>query len=143
MTYGPIDFLALGFQTDKLKGEILPEILDLVQRKIVRVVDLVVVEKDQDGKYEALEMQQLAPDLLAVMDPLEVEVSGIIQVEDIANVAAAMENGSTAAILLVENLWVIKFGEAVMRAEGKVLMHDRIPFEVVNEVMEIFAKVEG
>ena len=143
MTYGPIDFIALEFQTEQLKGEILPEILDLVQKQIVRVVDLVIVQKYEDGSHEALEMQQLAHDLLAVLDPLEVEISGIIQVEDIANVAAAMENGTTAAILLVENLWVIKFGEAVLRADGKVLMHDRIPFEVVNEVMEIFAKVEG
>jgi len=143
MTYGPIDFLALDFETDKLKGEILPELLELVQKKIVRVIDLVIIQKDEDGKYEALEMQQLAPDLLAVMDPLDIEVSGIIQVEDIANVAAAMENSTTAAILLVENLWVIKFGEAVVRAEGKVLGFERIPFEVVNEVMDIFAKAEG
>ena len=143
MTYGPIDFLALGFETEKLKGEILPELLDLVQKKIVRVIDLVIVQKYEDGSHEALEMQQLAPDLLAVLDPLQVEISGIIQVEDIANVAAAMENGTTAAILLVENLWVIKFGEAVLRADGMVLMHDRIPFEVVNEVMDLFAKAEG
>lgn len=143
MTYGAIDFLALSFQTEQLKGEILPELLDLVQKKIVRVIDLVVVRKYEDGHHEALEMQQLAPDLLAVMDPLEIEVSGIIQVEDIANVAAAMENGSTAAILLVENLWTIKFGEAVLRAKGRVLAHERIPFEVVNEVLDIFAKAEG
>lgn len=143
MTYGAIDFLALSFQTEQLKGEILPELLDLVQKKIVRVIDLVIVRKYEDGHHEALEMQQLAPDLLAVMDPLEIEVSGIIQVEDIANVAAAMENGSTAAILLVENLWTIKFGEAVLRAKGRVLAHERIPFEVVNEVLDIFAKAEG
>lgn len=143
MTYGAIDFLALSFQTEQLKGEILPELLDLVQKKIVRVIDLVIVRKYEDGHHEALEMQQLAPDLLAVMDPLEIEVSGIIQVEDIANVAAAMENGSTAAILLVENLWTIKFGEAVLRAKGRVLAHERIPFEVVNEVLDVFAKAEG
>jgi hypothetical protein len=143
MTYGPIDFLALVFETDKLKGEILPELLDLVQKKIVRVIDLVVIQKYDDGHHEAVEMEQLAPDLLALFDPLDVEISGIVQVEDIANVAEAMENGTTAAVLLVENLWVIKFGEAVMRANGRVLMHERIPFEVVNEVLNIFAKTEG
>ena len=143
MTYGPIDFIALEFQTEQLKGEILPEILDLVQKQIVRVVDLVIVQKYEDGSHEALEMQQLAPDLLAVLDPLQVEISGIIQVEDIANVAAAMENGTTAAILLVENLWAIRFGEAVVRANGRVVARDRIPFEVVNEVLDLFAKAEG
>ena len=143
MTYGPIDFLALEFQTDKLKGEILPEILDLVQKKIVRVIDLVVIQKYEDWHHEAVEMEQLAPDLLAVLDPLEVEVSGIVQVEDIDNIAAAMENGTTAAILLVENLWAIRFGEAVVRADGRVLHYERIPFTVVNEVMEILDTAEG
>ena len=57
--------------------------LDLVKNKIIRVIDLVVIEKDEAGHHEAIEMHQLAPDLLDVFDPLEAEVSGIIQVEDI------------------------------------------------------------
>ena len=142
MTYGAIDFLALEFNTDKLKGEILPELLDLVEKKIVRVIDLVIIQKDQHGNHQALEMEQLAPDLLAVFDPLDIEVSGIIQVEDIDNIAEAMGKNTTAGLLLLENLWAIRFGEAVVRAEGKLLMHERIPFEVVNEVVEIFAQLE-
>ena len=143
MTYGPIDFLALDFKTDQLKGEILPELLELVKNKIVRVIDLVIIQKYEDGHHEAAEMQQLAPDLLALFDPLEVETSGIIQVEDIANVAEVMENGTNAAILLFENLWAVKFKEAVLRANGRLLAQDRIPHEVVEEAMEIFAKAES
>jgi len=142
MSYGAIDYLALEFDTDKLKGEILPELLDLVQKKIVRVIDLVIIQKYEGGNYEALEMEQLAPDLLGVFDPLELEISGLIQVEDIEMIAAGMELNSTAALLLVENLWAIKFGEAVLRADGRVVMHDRIPFEVVNETLELFAQAE-
>jgi len=142
VTYGPIDFLALDFKTDQLKGEILPELLELVKNKIVRVIDLVMIQKYGDGHHEAMEMQQLAPDLLAVLNPLEVEVSGIIQAEDIANVAEAMENGTNAAILLFENLWAVRFGEAVRRANGRLLAHERIPFEVVNEALQAFAKAE-
>jgi hypothetical protein len=142
MSYGAIDYLALEFDTDKLKGEILPELLDLVQKKIVRVIDLVIIQKYEGGNYEALEMEQLAPDLLGVFDPLELEISGLIQVEDIEMIAAEMEPNTTAALLLVENLWAIKFGEAVVRADGRVVMHDRIPFEVVNETLELFAQAE-
>jgi hypothetical protein len=142
MAYGALDFLALEFDTDKLKGEIVPELLNLVEKKIVRVIDLVIVQKDQHGNHQVLEMEQLAPDLLAVFDPLDIEISGILQVEDIDMIAEQMDNNTTAGLLLVENLWAIRFGEAVMRAEGKVLMHERIPFEVVNEVMEIFAQIE-
>ena len=143
MTYGAIDFLALEFKTDQLKGEIMPELLELVKNKIVRVIDLVMIQKYEDGHHEALEMQQLAPDLLELFNPLQVEISGIIQAEDIANVAEAMEKGSNAALLLFENLWAVKFAEAVRRANGRMLAHDRIPFEVVNEALETFAKAES
>jgi hypothetical protein len=144
MTYGPIDFIALEFKSnDHLKGEGLSALLELVQNQIVRVIDLIIIHKDQDGHYQALEIEELAPDILSVFDPLELEISGIIQVEDIEVIAAAMENNTTAALLLFENLWAIKFGEAVTRASGRMLMYDRIPFEVVNETLELFAQAES
>lgn len=114
-----------------------------MQNKIIRVIDLVVIQKYADGSHQALEMEQLGPDLVALFDPLEMEISGIVQVEDIDNIAGAMENDSTAAVLLVENLWAIKFGEAVLRANGRLLMNERIPFEVVNETIEMFAQAES
>lgn len=143
MTYGPIDFIALEFESSKLKGEILPELLDLVEKGIVRVIDLVIIQKNEDGSHQALEIEQLSPELLGVFDPLQLEISGLIQVEDIEMIAAEMELNTTAAVLLVENLWVIKFGEAVVRAEGRLVTHERIPFEVVNETLELFAQVES
>ena len=143
MTYGPIDFIALELETEQLKGEAISALLELVEKKIIRLVDLVVVVKDEDGSYEALEMQELAPDLIAVLDPLEVEVSGMVQMEDIEMIADALENNKTAAILLVENLWAIKFAEAVTKASGRLIMYDRIPFEVVNEMVELFAQAEA
>jgi hypothetical protein len=143
MSYGPIDFLALEFDSGKLKGEILPELLELVQKEIVRVIDLVIIQKYEDGSHQAFEMEQLAPDLLSIFDPLELEISGIIQVEDIEMIATEMDNNTTAGLLLVENLWAIKFAEAVVRADGRMVMHERIPFEVVNETLEIFAQAES
>ncbi len=143
MTYGPIDILALEFKTEKLKGEIIPELLELVKNKVVRIIDLVMIQKYEDGHYEAAEMQQLAHDVLALFDPLEVETTGIIQVEDIANVADTMENGTNAAILMFENLWAVKFKDAVLRADGRLLGQDRIPHEVVEEALETFAKAES
>jgi uncharacterized membrane protein len=143
MTYGPVDFVALGFKTDQLTGEGLAALLDLVEKQIVRVIDLVIILKDRDGNHQVLEIEELAPNLLALFDPLEVEVSGIIQVEDIKAIADAMENNTTAALLLVENLWAIQFAEAVKGASGQLLMFDRIPFEVVNEMMDTFAQAEA
>jgi len=143
MTYGPIDFLALEFKGTEFKGEILPELLELVQNKIVRVVDLIIIQKDEDGKHRAFELQQLDTEVIRIFDPLEFEISGMIQVEDIEMIAELMENNTTAALILFENLWPIKFGEAAQRANGRMVMFDRIPFEVVNETLETFARAES
>jgi hypothetical protein len=143
MTYGPIDFIALDFDTDKLKGEILPALLELAEKKIVRIMDLVVIQKYEDGNHEALEIQELDSDLMAVFDPLDIEVSGIVQVEDIEAIAAGMEKNSTAAILLFENLWAIKFKEAILNADGRLLVQERIPHEIIEETLEIFAQEES
>jgi hypothetical protein len=143
MTYGPVDFLALEFTNDQLKGEIMPALMELVDKKIVRVIDLVVIQKDQDGKHEALELQQLKPEVIAIFDPLLVEISGIIQVEDIDAIAEQMDDNTTAALLLFENLWAVKFKEAVLRANGRLLAQERIPYQVVDEALEIFARAEG
>ncbi len=142
MTYGPIDFLALEFTTENLKGEILPELISLVEKQIVRVIDLVIIQKKEDSTHEAVEINQLGPEMLAVFDPLQAEVSGIIQVEDIEGIAEKMEPGTTAAAMLFENLWAIKFKEAVLRADGRLIEQLRVPNEVVEEVLETFAKAE-
>ena len=143
MTYGPIDFLALEFDNEKLKGEIMPALMELVENKIVRVIDLVVIQKDQAGQHEALELQQLEPEVIAIFDPLMVEISGIIQVEDVDAIAEQMENNTTAALLLFENLWAIKFKEALLRADGRLLAQERIPHEAVEEALAIFAQAEA
>ena len=143
MSYGPIDFLALEFDNEKLKGEIMPALMELVENKIVRVIDLVVIQKDQAGQHETLELQQLAPEVIAIFDPLMVEISGIIQVEDVDAIAEQMENNTTAALLLFENLWAIKFKEALLRADGRLLAQERIPHEAVEEALAIFAQAEA
>jgi hypothetical protein len=143
MTYGPVDFIALEFKGNQFKGEVLPALLELVENKIVRVIDFIVVIKDQDGTHRALELEQLDNEVVRIFDPIELEISGLIQVEDIGMIAGLLENNSTAAILMIENLWAVKFGEAAVRANGHMVMFERIPFEVVNETMELLATVDA
>jgi hypothetical protein len=139
MKYGPIDFLALEFKGNQFKGEILPALLELVNKEIVRVIDLVIVQKDANGKVIMREMQQMDPSTVAIFDPLKAQITGIIQLEDIEMIGEKVENNSTAAIMLFENLWPIKFREAVLNANGRLVMHERIPDEVVEETLEKFA----
>jgi hypothetical protein len=142
MTYGPIDFIVLEFQNEKLKGEIIPALVELIENKIIRVIDLVIVQKDKEGKHEAVELQELDSETLALYDPLNAEVSGLIQVEDIDGIAEQMANDTTAAALLFENLWAIKFKQAVLNANGKVLEQVRLSHEDVEEALAKIASVE-
>jgi hypothetical protein len=143
MTYGPVDFLALEFKNEKLKGEILPALMELVDKKIVRVIDLVIIQKYADGRHEAIELQQMDRELLSIFDPLHVEISGIIQMKDIEMIAEQMDNNTTAAGLLFENLWAVKFKDALLKADGKLLAQVRIPHETVEEALAVFTKGEG
>ena len=142
MTYGPIDYLVLEFQNDRLKGEIMPEILELIENKTIKVIDLVIIQKDKDGNHEVVELQELDPETLAVYDPLNAEVSGLIQVEDIDAIAEKMDNATTAAAFLFENLWAIKFKDAVLRADGKLLEQVRLRHEDVVEALDKIASAE-
>jgi hypothetical protein len=139
MKYGPIDFLALEFKGNQFKGEIIPALLELVNKEIVRVIDLVIVQKDANGKVFMREMQQMDPSTVAIFDPLKAQITGIVQLEDIEMIGEKVENNSTAAIMLFENLWPIKFREAVLNANGRLVMHERIPDAVVEETLEKFA----
>jgi hypothetical protein len=136
MTYGPIDFIALEFKGNNFKGEIIPALVELIANKTIRVIDLVIVLKDEKGKVEVAELQQLTPDIIAVFDPLDKEVNGLIKEVDAQMVGRNMENNSTAAVMLFENLWAVKFKEAVLNADGRLLMQERIPNEVVLEALE-------
>lgn len=141
MTYGPIDFLALEFEGNQFKGEILPSLLELVEQQIVRVIDLVIIVKDADGEVTVRELQQLDPDSVAIFDPLDVKVTGMITTQDIAMIGEKLADNSTAGIMLFENLWAIKFKHAVLEANGRVLMQERIPHEVVLEALVEMAQL--
>lgn len=143
MTYGPIDFFALEFPGSQFKGEILRELIDLVERDIIRIIDLVAVRIDADGVVEVVEMQELDPHALTVLDPLEAEASGLLTAADIEDLASQLENDTTAALLLIENLWAVRTMEAMERADARLVMYDRIPHQVVVEALEEIDALES
>jgi uncharacterized membrane protein len=142
MTYGPVDFLAIEFKGNHFKGEIMPALLELVNNDTIHIIDLVIVQKDADGNVKMQEMQQHDNAMLSLFDPRRAEVTGMIQQEDLQMIGEKVENNSTAAVLLFENLWAIKFKQAVLNAKGRVVMQERIPHEVVEEVFEAISAVE-
>jgi hypothetical protein len=139
MTLGPIDFLALEFPGNKFDGSILASLLELVQAGAIRIIDLVVIVKDQEGSVFVRELKELDPQDIRVMDPLKVEVTSMITRNDIDGIAAGLADNSTAAAMLFENLWAVKTKQAMLDANARLLMFERIPHEVVEEALEEIA----
>ena len=135
MTYGPIDFIALEFRGNRFKGEILEELLELVNSEIIRIIDLVIIVKDEDGNVAVRELQELDPDTLAIIDPLHAQVTSMVTSQDIDMIAEQLENNSTAGAMLIENLWAKKTMQAMINANGRLVMFERIPHDVVVEAL--------
>jgi len=134
MTYGPIDFIALEFPGNRFRGEILPELFELVDKGIIRIIDLVVIIKDQ-GEVIVRELRELDAAHVAMFDPLKAEVSQMITRGDIDMIAGQLAENSTAGILLIENLWAKRTMQAMLDADGRLVMFERIPHDVVEEAL--------
>ena len=135
MSLGPIDFIALEFPGNRFKGEIVPNLLDLVEREVIRIYDLVIVTKYAEGKVEVRELQELDPAELSIVDPFKAEVSHMITELDIQAIAEKLDDNSTAALMLIENLWAKKTKQAMEDANGRLVMFERIPHDVVEEAL--------
>jgi hypothetical protein len=135
MTLGPIDFIALEFPGNRFKGEILPDLLELVESEVIRIFDLVIVTKDVDGTVHVRELQELDPGEMSIVDPFKAGVSQMITELDIQAIAEKLDNNSTAGLMLIENLWAKKTKDAMVEANGRLVMFERIPHDVVEEAL--------
>ena len=135
MTFGPIDFIALEFPGNRFKGEILPDLFELVDKEIIRIIDLVIITRDQDGQVTVRELRELDPAHIEIFSPLNAEVNQMITESDIDMIAEKLADNSTAGILLIENLWAKKTQQAMMDANGRLVMFERIPHDVVEEAL--------
>lgn len=142
MTFGPIDFIALELPGNRFRGEILPDLFELVDKEIIRIIDLVIIMKDQ-GQVTVRELRELDPAHMEMFNPLKAEVNQMITESDIDMIAEKLADNSTAGILLIENLWAKKTKQAMMDANGRLVMFERIPHEVVEEALADIAALAG
>jgi hypothetical protein len=134
MTSGPIDFIALEFPGNRFRGDILPDLFELVEKEIIRIIDLVIIRKDQ-GEVTVLELRELDPTHAELFNPLKAEANQMVTQIDIDMIADLLDDNSTAGLLLIENLWAKKTQQAMMAANGRLLMFERIPGVVVEEAL--------
>jgi hypothetical protein len=134
--HGPIDFLLLEFPTDLMNGDAADALLDLVERGIVRIYDLVVIRKDEDGSFSGIEINDLSKDALGGFTVFAGAQSGMLSDEDITEAGEVMKPGTAAALIVYENSWAIPFVAAALKADAHVISTARIPAAVVNEVLD-------
>jgi Family of unknown function (DUF6325) len=134
---GPVDWLVVEFPGSRFNGEIAPAITELVDREIIRVLDLLVLRKDEDGALDAFEVSDLDESELGELRAYEAELAVLLSAEDVEAIAAAVEPGSSAACLVFENRWAAPFASAVRRAGGQLVANGRIPVQALLAAAEV------
>lgn len=133
---GPVDYIVVEFPGSKFSGEIAPALRDLVERGLVRVLDLLVLKKDEDGTIEAFELSDLDDTEIGELRSHERELAMLLSEDDVKAVAAAVEPGSTAGVLVWENSWAAPFASAVRHSGGQLVASGRIPIQALVAAVE-------
>lgn len=133
---GPIDYVIIEFPGNGMTGEGLPLLVDLVDRGIVRILDLTFVRKDLDGTVTALEIADMDGDGKLDLAVFEGVGSGLLDEGDLAEAAAVLEPGNSAGVIVYENLWAAPFATALRRGGARMVASGRIPMEAVLEALE-------
>ena len=133
---GPVDWIVVEFEGSKLNGEIAPILKDYVDRDLIRVLDLLFIKKDEDGSFEAFEAADLEDSEIGELRAYETELAMLLSEQDVADLVETIEPGSSAAVLVWENLWAAPFGAAVRHAGGQLVASGRIPIQAIIAAME-------
>jgi hypothetical protein len=133
---GPIDYLVLEFPGNRMTGEAFPLLVDLVDRGIVRILDLVFVRKETDGSVVGLALTDLDGDGELDLAVFEGVSSGLVGEDDIQEAGNVLEPGSSAGILVYENLWAAPFASAIRRSGGQLVASGRIPVQALLAALD-------
>ena len=140
---GPVDYLVLEFPAGEqhFSGEVAEELAKLSESGVIRVLDLLLIVKNEDGTVDALEIDDTpAVDSLRA---LEADIAEILAEEDVLNLAAAMEPGTVAGVVVWENSWAAPFASAARRAGGQLIANGRIPIQAIIAAVEAEAELEA
>ncbi|HYJ76412.1 MAG TPA: DUF6325 family protein [Kineosporiaceae bacterium] len=133
---GPIDYLVVEFPGARMTGEGLPLLVDLVDRRIIRILDMVFVKKFADGTVHSVEIGQLDADGAGGLSVFDGARSGLMGADDVERAGAALEAGSAAAILIYENRWAAPLAGALRRSGARLVAADRIPLDAVLQALD-------
>jgi hypothetical protein len=133
---GPIDYIVVEFPGSKMTGEGFPLLVDLVDRGIIRILDLAFVTKDLDGTVRAIAISDFDGDGELDLLAFEGASSGLLGEDDIDEAGTVLEAGSSAGILVYENTWAGPFASALRRGGGQLVASGRIPVQALLAALE-------
>jgi hypothetical protein len=133
---GPVDYAVVEFPAGQsnFTGEMTTELLKLVDSGTIRVIDAVILTKNEDGTVDAAELSDVGE--LGELQAVEAQLAELLAEEDIEHLAAAMDPGSTAGVLIWENLWAAPFASAARRSGGQLIANGRIPIQAIIASIE-------
>jgi Family of unknown function (DUF6325) len=134
---GPIDIVVIAYPADApMTGEAVPIVMDLIERGIIRVLDVLFVMQNEDGTFSGFEAKDLEADRIGDLKVFEGASSGLLGEQDVATAAEALEPGSAAVMIVYENRWAAPFAAAVRRNGGVVIDNQRIPVQDVIDALD-------
>jgi hypothetical protein len=139
---GPVDYLIVEFPAgaQNFTGEGAVELIRLHDNGIIRIMDILILQKGEDGTVMAQELGDL--EKLGDLARLETQLVQTLAAEDVDNLAAAMDPGSVAGVLVYENVWAAPFASAMRRAGGQLIANGRIPIQAIIAAVEADAALE-
>ena len=133
---GPIDYLVVEFPGNRMTGEGLPLLVDLVDRGIIRILDLVFIRKELDGSVSGVTIADLDSDGELDLAVFEGASSGLLGSDEIEDAGSVLEPGSSAGILVYENVWAAPFAAALRRGGGQLVASGRIPVQGILAALD-------
>jgi hypothetical protein len=141
---GPVDIVVIGFPPDAPRtGESIPVFVDLVDRGIIRVLDVLMIQKDGEGRVAAVELKDLGDGALINVSVFEGAQTGLLGDEDAALAGEALEPGEAAVLICFENRWAAPFVTSVRRNGGRMLAFQRVPAQDVLDTIEALDAAEA
>jgi hypothetical protein len=140
---GPVDYLIVEFPagSQNFTGEGAAELVKLHDAGIIRIMDILILVKEEDGTVDAMELSDLPE--LGELQRIEAQLAQTLAEDDVEHLAAAMDPGSVAGVLVYENLWAAPFASAMRRAGGQLIANGRIPIQALIAAVEADAALEA
>jgi hypothetical protein len=141
---GPVDYLVVEFPADdaRFSGEMAVELRSLVDRELIRVLDLVIVRKELDGSVEVAELASADERFVGELVALEADLAMLLAEEDIGEIGMVLEPGSLAAVLVYENRWAGPFASSIRRSGGQLVANGRVSTQALLAAIEADAQPE-